>query len=42
MENQIMETTNTDVAVITAGALLNHWQGHRKLSRKGIGCLPGK
>lgn len=40
MENQVMETTNTDVAVITAGALLNHWQGHRKLSRKVLATFP--
>jgi uncharacterized damage-inducible protein DinB len=40
MENQLIETTNTDVAVITANELLKHWQGHRKLSRKVLDAFP--
>ncbi|OOQ57626.1 DinB family protein [Mucilaginibacter pedocola] len=39
MENQVIET-NADVTVITAGELLSHWQGHRKLSRKVLNAFP--
>lgn len=42
MENQIVETTNADVTLLTAEALLNHWQGHRKLSRKVLDAFPEK
>ncbi len=39
-----MYTTTTDqnVSVITSAELLEHWQGHRKLTRKVIEAFPEK
>lgn len=35
-------TTNTTAQFLTAEQLLNHWQGHRKLTRKIIEAFPEK
>ena len=43
MENTIAEKKTTVVdAAITPAALLNHWQGHRRLTRKMIESFPEK
>lgn len=39
MENSIQEKT---VTAITSEALLDHWQGHRRLTRKVIEAFPEK
>ena len=42
MENNTMELTKEKqkVTFITAGTLLEHWQGHRRLTRKMIEAFP--
>lgn len=42
MEKNIMESTNatTQATFISADALLEHWQGHRRLTRKVIEAFP--
>jgi uncharacterized damage-inducible protein DinB len=35
-----MAIETTDAAVINAGKLLEHWQGHRRLTRKTIEAFP--
>jgi uncharacterized damage-inducible protein DinB len=43
METQTAETTTQqNICVITARALLQSWQGHRKLSRKVLDAFPEK
>jgi uncharacterized damage-inducible protein DinB len=37
-----METYNATATVITPGELLNHWQGHRGLTRRVIEAFPEK
>lgn len=37
-----METLNATATVITPEALLNHWQGHRGLTRRVIEAFPEK
>ena len=36
------ETKEKEIVVITPEALLDHWQGHRRLTRKMIGAFPEK
>ena len=36
------ETKEKEMVVITPEALLDHWQGHRRLTRKMIGAFPEK
>lgn len=41
MENRIMESAQTvSAAVVSADVLLDHWQGHRRLTRKVIEAFP--
>jgi uncharacterized damage-inducible protein DinB len=42
MENNIMETKEISQTVISSEALLNMWQGHRRLTRKVIEAFPEK
>lgn len=41
MENKTMESTQTlSAAVISSDVLLQHWQGHRRLTRRVIEAFP--
>jgi uncharacterized damage-inducible protein DinB len=43
MENSTVQTKElTQALVLTPEALLNHWQGHRKLTRRVIEAFPEK
>lgn len=42
MQQSILEKKSTAEAAITPKALLDHWQGHRRLTRKLIEAFPEK
>lgn len=40
METIDAKTTNATATVMTSESLLNHWQGHRRLTRRAIEAFP--
>ncbi|HKO81877.1 MAG TPA: DinB family protein [Chitinophagaceae bacterium] len=41
-KNNVLEKESVQPLILTADALLNHWQGHRKLTRRVIEAFPEK
>ena len=39
-ENNVLAEESVQPQVLTAEALLDHWQGHRKLTRRVIEAFP--
>lgn len=42
MQQNLLERERTTETILTSGALLEHWQGHRRLTRKLIEAFPEK